>query len=145
MRARDIMTPSPGVVTPEAPVHHAAAIMEDRDVGFVPVVADPRGMQLVGVITDRDIAVRCVAHHFTPDRCVRDCMTTGALATVSADAEVHHVLAVMERARVRRVPVVDAEDRVLGVISQGDLARRLGPAEPDAIETLVERLSAPAT
>lgn len=144
MLARDIMTPVPAVVTPDATVGEAAAIMRDRDVGFLPVVDSLDSMHLEGVITDRDLAVRCLASHGSPDDLVGSCMTASRLDTVLPDTDVHYVVGIMERDQVRRVPVVDVDGRVVGVLAQGDLARVLGPDEPAAIEELIHRISMPA-
>ena len=143
MLARDLMTREPAVVTPDEPIQHAAAVMRDRDVGFVPVVADRQSMRLRGVVTDRDIAIRGVAEHFAPGRRVGDVMTDGPIDAVGPDADARAVLALMARDRIRRVPVVDA-GRLVGVIAQADLARRIGPSDPGAIEALVERVSEPS-
>ena len=145
MLARDIMTVDPVVVTPDAAVYEAAAIMRDAKVGFVPVVDDCDSMRLQGVLTDRDVAVRCVAARRSCDGPVRECMTPAPIATVAPDADVHEVVALMERDQVRRVPVVDRDGRLVGVIAQADLALWLGPAEPESIEELVERISAPSS
>jgi CBS domain-containing protein len=144
MLARDIMTVNPVVVTPDAPVYEAAAIMRDANVGFTPVVDDRESMQLKGVLTDRDIAVRCVAGRRSCDGPVGECMTAAPVDAVGPDAEVHEVVALMERQQVRRVPVVDRDGRLVGVIAQADLALSLGPDEPAVIEALVERISAPS-
>lgn len=144
MRASDIMTPAPTVVTVDATAADVAAVMRDHDVGFVPVVDSPESMRLRGVVTDRDLAIRCIATRVSYGDAVRRFMTTTHLATVPPDAEVHQVLLLMERAQVRRVPVVDSDGRVIGVIGQSDLARRIGAGEPWAIEELIERISEPS-
>ena len=144
MRARDLMTRSPIVVAAAAPVQRAAALMEEWDVGFLPVVDDLRERRLVGVLTDRDIAIRCVAHHYTPGRCVEVFMTAAPVTSVGAEATPKQILRTMEMAELRRVPVVDAEGRVVGVISREDLTRRFDVRAPGAVETLVERLAMPA-
>lgn len=144
MLARDIMTRSPAVVTPDTPVHEAAALMRDRDVGFVPVVDSRDAMRLQGVLTDRDIAVRCVAARQSCDGPVSECMTTGRVDSVGPDTDLHEVVALMERDQVRRIAVVDARGRLVGVIAQGDVALHLGPTEPNEVVELVERVSAPS-
>ena len=144
MLARDIMTRDPRVVTTAEPIVHAAAIMRDLDVGIVPVVTDKVRMRLEGVITDRDIVVRCVAAQHNSHCRVRDHMTADHLATVRPDAEIHQVIDLMERGRIRRVVVVDDDDRVVGIIAQADLAVKLGPKEPLEVEEMLERVSAPA-
>lgn len=143
MKARDLMTPNPVVVTPEYPVSRAAEIMRDHDVGVVPVVDDLWRMRLRGVVTDRDIAVRCTAAGHAPTCPVGDHMTAGPLDTVSPAADVREVMEVMKEDRVRRVMVTQGE-RLVGVISQADLARREGPVEPVAVEKVLERISEPA-
>jgi CBS domain-containing protein len=141
MLAREIMTPNPRVVTTDEPLAHAAAIMRDLDVGIVPVVNDRVKLRLEGVITDRDIAVRCVAaQHGTHCR-VRDHMTADRLDTVRPDAPLADVIELMERDRVRRIVVVGQDERVVGIIAQADLAVRLGAKEPLKVEEVLERVS----
>jgi len=108
MRARDIMTPNPLVVAPTDPVSHAAEIMRDAEIGIVPVVDDRERRRLIGVITDRDIAVRCVASQHLPACDVRLHMSGEHLCTVAPDDDVSTVLALMTHDRVRRIPVVAA-------------------------------------
>jgi CBS domain-containing protein len=144
MRARDVMTRDPIVVTPDEQVAKAAEIMRERDVGIIPVVDDREQRHLRGVITDRDIVVRCVAAGHGPDCRVADHMTDAHLDTVRADAPVDAVIERMGRDRVRRIPVVDARDHLVGIIAQADLALRLGPSEPRRIEELLEHVSEPA-
>ena len=144
MRASDIMTPAPTVVALDATAGDVATLLRVRDVGFVPVVESLESMRLRGVVTDRDLAIRCIAARIPYGESVRHCMTTTHLATVAPDVEVHRVLMLMERAQVRRVPVVDPDGCVVGVIGQSDLARRIGAGEPWAIEELIERISEPS-
>lgn len=143
MKARDIMTANPRVVTPTEPVTHAAEIMRDLDVGIVPVVDDIATMHLEGVLTDRDIAVRCVAFGHHGNCRVSDHMTSDHLDVVRADAEVNEVIKRMEEGQVRRIPVVADGSRLVGIIAQADLAVKLGPRQPDVIEELIERISTP--
>src|SRR5690606_16876735 len=97
MRARTLMTGNPVVVTGEEPVSRAAQLMRDRNVGIIPVVDDRAHMHLRGVLTDRDIVVRCAAERHPGGCRVEDHMTTGHLVTVPADAEVSEVMSAMER------------------------------------------------
>lgn len=143
MKARDLMTPHPGVVTPHDPLSRAADIMRDYNVGMVPVVNDLLSMRVVGVITDRDIAVRCVAPRHG-GRCTVGAHLTGQpLAAVNPDADVHEVMERMKEHQVRRVLVTE-DGRLLGVVSVADLARMEGPQEPLEVEAVLEHLSAPA-
>jgi CBS domain-containing protein len=121
MKARDLMTSNPECVTPEETLQRAAQIMRDQDVGSVPVVDDRTSMRLAGVITDRDIAIRHVAEGHTKDMAVREHMSTN-VRTVGPDATSDEVMSTMRDAQVRRVPVVEADNRLIGIIAQADIA-----------------------
>jgi CBS domain-containing protein len=143
MKARDIMTSDPHVTTRREPVSRAAEIMRDLDIGIVPVVDDPSSMRLVGVITDRDITVRCVAKKHSSFCTVGDHMTSEDLHTAHPDDDIEVVIASMERDQVRRIPVVSEDNRLTGVIAQADLATKLGTKEPQKVEELLQRVSEP--
>ena len=143
MQARDVMTPNPEVLTPDEPVSRAAQLMRDIDVGIIPVVDDRTSMRPVGVITDRDIAVRHVADLHGEQCRVGDHMTRDRLDAVRPDTDVHEVLECMKREQVRRVLVVDEGDRLVGIIAQADIARKEGPEHPEHVEEVLERISEP--
>lgn len=143
MQARDIMTANPGVVTPEDTVSKAAQLMRDLNVGIIPVVDDPNGMRLRGVITDRDIAVSHVAEGHGDD-CRVSAHMSEDLTKAGPDDDVDDVMARMQRAQVRRIPVVEDGDRLVGIIAQADVAIDVGPGDPNAVSETVERISEPA-
>lgn len=145
MRAKDIMTSAVHVVTPDEPISRAAELMAREDVGLVPVVDSVQQMRLVGVITDRDIAVRHVASHHTGDCAVRRHMTTTDLVTVREADHIHDVMGRMRHYQLRRMPVLDERHRLSGIIAQADVALRIAPDEPVEFEKMMESLSAPAT
>ena len=123
MKAHEIMTPRPEVVTPQDSISRAAQIMRDHDVGLVPVVSSTSSMALEGVITDRDLAVRHVADGHSDDCTVGSHMSRDRIQAVVESDDVSSVIATMERAEVRRVPVTDANGKLLGIIAQADVAR----------------------
>jgi CBS domain-containing protein len=141
MKARELMTPNPECVTREDSITRAAEIMRDVDVGIVPVVDDPHSMRLVGLITDRDIAVRHVAGDNDRNCRVGAHMTSGKLLTVSPDDDAKVVLQQMKAEQVRRVPVTEG-DRLVGIIAQADIATDL--AKDRETGDLVEKISAPS-
>lgn len=143
MNARDLMTPDPCVVTPDESVVRAAACMRELDVGAIPVVSDRDERRLVGILTDRDLAVRHVAPGHDPACGVWEHMSTAPLATVRPQADVAEVERAMRGARVRRVVVTDRWDRVVGIVAQADLVRHRGPTEPAEVEAILESLSIP--
>jgi len=125
MQVRDIMTPNPSVVTRSESVARAAALMRDRHIGMLPVVDDLHSRRLVGVVTDRDIIVRGVAHEHDVERPVRDLMTSEPLAVTYVDTSPEEVVGLMERRHLRRIPVLDDRERVVGVLSSIDVSKRL--------------------
>jgi CBS domain-containing protein len=138
MKARDIMTSNPRVVTASDSISMAAEIMRDTDVGIVPVVEDSGSMRLAGVVTDRDIAVRIVAEGRDGNVNVREIMSSG-LATVRPDDDLNRVTELMKREQVRRVPVVEG-DRLVGIIAQADVARE---GKDRKTGEVVEKISEP--
>jgi CBS domain-containing protein len=118
-RVRDIMTANPSTVSEKDTVRDAARIMADQDTGVVPVV---NGRRIVGLVTDRDIVVRLVAAGKDPASAnVREAMTT-SVRSVNEDASVDDALRMMSNAQVRRVPVVNGNDELVGIVSFGDIA-----------------------
>jgi CBS domain-containing protein len=138
-RVADVMTRHPATVRPDATVAQVAAMMRARDIGAVPVCD---GARLVGMVTDRDIAVRATADGRDPQvTYVRDVMSSG-IAWASQDDPVERAARIMTEHRIRRLPIVDARKNLVGIVSLGDLAVETGD---DALsgETL-ERISEPA-
>jgi CBS domain-containing protein len=121
MKARDIMTSNPRVVTAGDSITRAAEIMREADVGVVPVVEDSGTMRLAGVITDRDIAVRVVAEGRDGNVNVREIMSS-RVKTVGPEDDVDRVTQLMKSEQVRRIPVCEG-DRLIGIIAQADVAR----------------------
>lgn len=121
MKARQLMTADPQVVTPDESISRAAQIMRDFDIGMVPVVSDSGNRSLVGLITDRDIAVRHVAESHTDECRVGDHMTSDDIETVEENDDVGLVLDAMKRREVRRIAVTK-NGKLLGVIAQADIA-----------------------
>jgi len=140
MKARDIMTADPQCVTMQDSATVAARIMRDSDVGIVPVVDDGDSRRLRGVITDRDIALRCVAEGRNGECRVAELMT-GDLVTVRPDDDLDRVMSLMKSEQVRRIPVVDDGDRLVGIIAQADVALE-GPGDRE-VGQVVERISEP--
>jgi CBS domain-containing protein len=123
LRVCEAMTRAPRVCHPEHTLHDCARIMAETDVGALPV--GENGM-LVGMITDRDIAVRAVAAQKGHDTPVREVMTTEVLCC-SEDQALDHVAARMAEARVRRVPVLDRDGRLVGILSLSDVVLKHDP------------------
>lgn len=122
-RVRDVMTANPECVTEQDSVRDAARIMQKSDTGVVPVVD---GKKIIGLITDRDIVVRLVADgKDLTNASVRDVMTKN-VRSVRDNAGVSEVLDLMSNVQVRRVPVVNVNDELVGIVSMRDLANEAG-------------------
>lgn len=141
MLARDLMTTNPATVTPSDTLQHAAALMRARGVGMLPVVTDQASRRLVGVLTDRDLVVRHLARADGRLALVSECMTHVPLATVGPESPVEAVADLMIRHQVRRLPVVDLNGALQGVVAQADLAVRVGPGDARLVEQLMEGIS----
>lgn len=134
MQLKEIMTSRVEVVDPESTLDQAASKMSQEDVGMIPVIEKD---QPVGVITDRDIAVRAVAQHKDPATTkVRDVMTHEIVYCFD-DQDIEEAAKLMEERQVRRLMVLDRGHRLVGVVSLGDLARQPG-TQPKAGEVLNE-------
>ena len=121
MKVSELMTSDVRTVTPDQPIREAAQFMLRQDAGVMPVCD---GERLVGMVTDRDIAVRGVAEGLGPDTPVRQVMSEDALFCWEDD-DSDDVAAKMSDAQVRRFPVVSRESqRLVGIISLGDLSRK---------------------
>ena len=136
MKVSEVMTRDVATVRPDQPVQDAASFMLRADAGSIPVV---EGERLLGMITDRDIAVRGVAKGYGPDTPVRELMTND-LVCARIDEDVEEVANKMSEAQVRRLPVVDEQKRLCGIVSLGDLAR---DADPDTAEQALEGVAQP--
>ena len=138
MKISEIMTSDVEVVTPEQPMQEAARLMLQVDAGVMPV---REGDRLVGMVTDRDIAVRGVAEGLGPDTPVRDVMSSKPLFCFD-DEDVDEVAIQMSEAQVRRFPVLSREEqKLVGIVSLGDLTRI--EDEGQAAATALDGISEP--
>lgn len=137
MTCSDVMTKDPKTCAPTDNVQQAAQLMKSEDVGPIPIVGD--NDKLEGIITDRDIVLKVVAEGRDPKTTkLADVMTTDVI-TCTSDGDIEGTLDLMEDNQVRRIPVVDASGRLVGIISQADVATRLDNSEKTA--ELVEDIS----
>ena len=140
MKAQDMMTTDPACCTPESTAREAARLMRERDCGCIPVV-EGKSRRLVGVVTDCDIACRCVAEGKGAETPVKEIMTKDPQCCHPED-DVAAIEQIMMQAMVRRVPVVDPKGNCLGMVAQADLALTKAVGESE-IGRVVERISEP--
>jgi CBS domain-containing protein len=136
MKVSEVMTRDVQTVRPDQPVQQAASFMLSADAGSIPVTD---GDRLIGMITDRDIAVRGVAKGYGPDTPVRELMSDGVICAL-ADDDVEEVATRMSEAQVRRLPVIDEDQRLCGIVSLGDLSRE---TDEDCASEALEGVSEP--
>src|SRR5262245_57448963 len=116
---REVMTARPRCAAPDTPLSEVAQMMEAEDVGAIPVLS---GDQLAGIITDRDIVVRAIAKGRDPRGIATREISSDDVVTVGPDHDLSDALQLMAQHQVRRLPVVDDENRLVGVVSQADIA-----------------------
>jgi CBS domain-containing protein len=136
MKVSEVMTPNVQTVGPDQPVREAASFMLSADAGSIPVT---EGDRLIGMITDRDIAVRGIARGYGPDTPVRELMTDD-LVVVRIDDDVEEAAEKMSDAQVRRLPVIDEQEQLCGIVSLGDLSRE---ADEESAERALEGVTQP--
>jgi CBS domain-containing protein len=134
-KVRDVMTDRPRCVTLETPISEVAQLMESEDIGSLPVL---EGDQLAGMITDRDIVVRAIAQGKDPRGMPVREVASRELVTVNADDDLSNALKKMASQQVRRLPVVDEENRLVGVLAQADVALEV---KEKAVGEMVEEIS----
>jgi CBS domain-containing protein len=139
MKCSDIMTKDPVCCLPDDTVKKAAQLMKSEDVGPIPVIRDQQSKRLIGIVTDRDLALKVVAEARDPKTTtVEQVMTTGVVACRAGD-DLQTALDAMEERQVRRIPIVDESDRIVGIIAQADIATRL--KEPAKTAEVIEEVS----
>jgi CBS domain-containing protein len=119
-KVREVMTDRPRCVTPETPVSEAARLMKSEDVGSLPILD---GDRLIGIVTDRDIVLQAVAEEKDPRGMPVREVASQDLVTVGQDEDLSEALNRMASNQVRRIPVVDEDDRLVGIVTQADVAR----------------------
>ena len=127
-RIRDLMTVLPRTVKVGDSIVDAAKLMRGEDAGIAPIVD---GERLVGVVTDRDIAVRVVAAGRDPEATKVEEISSTTLVTIDADQELDEALRLMAEHQVRRLPVVEEDGKLVGIVAQADVARHV-----DGLHTL---------
>ena len=142
MKAQDIMSRNPSCVTPDTPLAEAARLMKRENVGVIPVVESEASRRLVGVVTDRDIAIRAVAEGRDGATTSVGHVMTSEVRAAKPDDSVADVMTLMGREQVRRVPIVDERGAIVGIIAQADIV--LEAKDDKKAEQTVEKISRPS-
>jgi CBS domain-containing protein len=141
-KCSDVMTKNPSCCLATDTVTKAAQWMRDEKVGSIPVVENDKTKKLIGIVTDRDLALEVIANgRDAKTTKVADVMTQ-ELITCNADDDVQNAVDAMAENQLRRIPVVDADQKIVGIISQADVATRMD--EPQETAKMVKEISQPA-
>lgn len=139
MQIKDVMTKDVASVKPEDSVERAAQLMDEYNIGSIPVCSSEK---IIGIITDRDIACRSVAKgENTKTQTVRDVMTSNPVV-INSNADVHDAVRIMGERQIRRIPIVD-NNNLVGMVSLGDLA--VEPKISDNAEEALKNISEPCS
>lgn len=138
-KCKDVMTDNLYYCLPGDTVMKAAGIMKRQDIGPVLVVENDQTRKLVGIVTDRDLAMKVVAEGRDPNSTKLDAVMTRQLVTCHADDDLQKALDGMAKHQLRRIPIVDMDDKVVGIIAQADVATRAN--EPEETAAVVKEIS----
>lgn len=139
---RDLMTSTPVCCHPTESVRRAAQLMVENDCGALPVAYDAHSQQLVGMITDRDIACSVVARGRDPNTCTVGEVMTDRLISCAASDNIETCVRAMRENQIRRVPVVDERGACVGIVALADVALKLG--DSSRVHETVAAISRPS-
>jgi CBS domain-containing protein/osmotically-inducible protein OsmY len=138
MNCRKLMTSNPASCTPNDTVARAAKLMKSEDVGPIPVVMDKSDKRLVGIVTDRDLTLKVLAEGRDPEMTLVESVMTSNPISCREDQDINEALRAMSEHQVRRIPIVDRQHRLTGIIAQADVARKM---HDETVGAVVEDIS----
>ena len=144
MKIREIMSRDPACCVLSDTAQTVAKILCDRNIGSMPVVADQQSRKLVGTITDRDLCCSVIAKGMDPKITPIEKLLTLAPLTCRDGENIETCERLMQEHQVRRIPIVDAEDRVIGIVSQADLALKDKPERVSKTVAEISKASQPS-
>jgi CBS domain-containing protein len=141
MKVDNVMTRNPTCCVPSDSIIAVAQNMLDRGIGAIPVVSDQNSRKLIGIITDRDIVTRVVAQSANLRRVRAEDVMTKYPLHCRPDEPLSRCEEIMQREQVRRVPVIDSNERCVGIVAQADIARHAGA---ESVKKTLQAISEPA-
>lgn len=140
-KASEVMTKDLVWCSPDDTVSKAAQLMKTEDIGPILIVDNEESRRLVGIVTDRDLALKVVGEGRDPNTTKVEEVMTRKLVTARADDEVENAMKAMAQYQLRRIPVVDENDKLVGIIAQADVATRVD--KPEKTAEVVKEISEP--
>lgn len=138
-KCKEVMTKDPACCLPNDSVAKAAELMKSENIGSVPVIETEQSQTLVGIVTDRDLALKIVAGALDAKSTTVETVMTRKVVTCHADDDLQKALEAMAEHQLRRIPVVDSDNRIVGIIAQADVATRVD--EPEKTGEMVKEIS----
>jgi CBS domain-containing protein len=138
-KCNEVMTKDPVCCVPDDSVVKAAELMQSENIGSIPVIENKQNQKLVGIVTDRDLALKVVARALDPRSTIVGTVMTHQVVTCHADDDLQKALDAMAGHQLRRIPVVDKDNRVVGIIAQADVATRAD--QPEKTAQIVKEIS----
>lgn len=140
-KCHEVMTKDPICCLPNDLVEKAAKLMMSENIGSIPVIENEQTKKLVGIVTDRDLALKIVAEGRDAKSTKVEAVMTRKVVTCRADDDLQKALDAMSEHQLRRLPVVDNDNKILGIIAQADVATRVN--QPEKTATMVKEISRP--
>ncbi|MBI4905484.1 MAG: CBS domain-containing protein [Acidobacteria bacterium] len=141
MKCKEVMTSFPTCCLPTDTSVAIAELMQSEDIGCVPILENKESRRIVGVVTDRDLALKVVAAGKKPATTKAKDIMTPDPHTCNAENDLQSAIEIMEHYQIRRIPIVDSDGRLSGIISQADIALRL--TQPEHAGKVLSQISKP--
>ena len=138
-KCNEVMTKNPLCCLPEDLVTKAAGLMKSENIGSIPVVENEQTRKLVGIVTDRDLTLKILAEGFDAKSTKVEAVMTRKVVTCRAEDDLQKALDAMSEHQLRRIPVVDGDNKIVGIIAQADVATRVD--QPQKTAEMVKEIS----
>ncbi|HXQ34560.1 MAG TPA: CBS domain-containing protein [Anaerolineales bacterium] len=138
-KCNEVMTNNPVCCLPNDSVAKAAGLMKSQDIGSIPVIENEQTKKLVGIVTDRDLALKVVAQGGDPKTTKVEAVMTHNVVTCRAGDDLQKALDAMAEHQLRRIPVVNNDNKIVGIIAQADVATRVD--QPEKTAEMVKEIS----
>jgi CBS domain-containing protein len=131
-KCNEVMTKNPVCCRPDDMVIKVAQLMQSENIGSVPVIENEQTQELVGIVTDRDLALKIVAKGHDANSTKVEAVMTRQIVTCRTDDDLQLALDAMAEHQLRRIPIVDNDNKIVGIIAQADVATRVNLPEKTA-------------
>ena len=138
-KSDEVMTKNPVCCVPNDMVAKVAELMKSKNVGSIPMIENEQTRRLVGIVTDRDLAMKIVAKGRVANSTKLEAVMTNKVVTCLADDNLHKAMNAMSEHQLRRIPVLDNNNRIVGIIAQADVATRVD--QPEKTAAMVKGIS----